>query len=1088
MISRIYKDTFRKLFRAKGRFVALFGIIAISSGFFAGLKVTSPNFKESAELYYQDTRLMDLHLLSNYGFCQAEVDALAQEPDVLDLYAGYSETAYLQVNAATANPIVQVYSLPEGAATDTAINQPILTAGRYPENAEECLMEVNTPESVQIGDTITIDIDDPDTSILEQTTFTVVGEVDWSMFVNYERGTTTIGNGSIDCFLMVLPDAFAPDVYTDIFLRLVDTQGMNSFTDTYRTLTRQKGDLLVERCGELSKSRGEQLIAEATDAMTDARTELDDGWAEYEDGRQTFETEIADAEALLADAKQQLDAGLVEWQDGNTKYESGLAEYEQSKATLDERKATLEAQEALANNAIAEIDGKQQYLTRVEQIVGGYRGSTLVQPYPTEIQTLIEQAAAYDSDAFSLSGSLSDFFEAPVDSAEKLRLESTIVFYVHNCSATLTDELAELERSAQDLTIHRNTLNNAYAELSNAKAYLDSSKEQLDTAKAELDQAQSEYDTGVAELETRRTDGLAELADAKAELEQAEADYTAALAEIKTLPDGIEWYALDRSDNPGWSSYGEDADRVDAVAAVFPIFFLLVAGLVCLTTMTRMVEEQRTEIGTLKALGYSTGQISVQFLIYAALASVLGVVVGTLIGFQLFPKVIFLCYKTMYDFPYVNCPFHWDYALICLAAALACTGLTSMIACQAELREVPAQLMRPKPPKQGKRILLERWNRVWSKLSFHTKVTIRNFCRYKSRVLMTMIGICGCTALLLAGFGLNRSISAIDDLQFKEIYHYDCIAFYDENAENPDALLDLVNQTSEVTAFQQALLKSDTIRANDNAYEITLTVASKPDAFSHHVTLRERKSHDPIPLTDDGIVINEKLAKLLSVQVGNTVELAGAYKPVTITAITENYTMNHAYLTPACYTDLFGALNYNSIYLNFVDGTDEDNMATHLLQNDDLLTLQFLSKSGGSFRQLVNSMQYIVLLIIVCSGLLAFVVLYNLANINITERMRELATIKVLGFYDGEVAAYIYRENILSSFLGMLCGLVTGIFFFRFVLAIAEVDAVMFSPDLPWYCFLYAALLTMFFTVLVNLLLFFKLRHIDMAGSLKAIE
>lgn len=1088
MKSKIVVDTLRKITRAKGRFLALFGIIALSSGFFAGLKVTGPDMKQSAEEYYRDTNLMDLHLLSDIGFHEDTVAMLSAMDGVAQVQAGCSEAAFLPAQG-DAETIVKLFGVDfDAVQQQTAINLPELAEGAYPDAPNECLIEVNTPDCYQVGDTLTVTIADAETSTLKETEFTITGRANWSMFVDFKRGTASIGNGSIDSFLLVPMAAFSQDFYTDMYITLEETQGMDSYSDAYDAVIERYTEQIKANVPAYAAPRIEQVRKEAEEQLADSRKELDDGWTELEDNRAEFLQKIADGEQTLADALTEINNGLKQWQDGVAEYEAGQAAYQEAETALAKQDAELKVQEETVAAALQTLAQERAFLSRVQSVVTGYREVALTVPFSKDIQELIGHAAAYDSELYSLSKNLTAYFQAAVGSPDKTRMEAAIGYYIGNCQADLTNKNAEAERNQQALEAARATITAAYRQLAKEKTRLTDAKSELDSAKQALDDAQAEYDSGTAELATQKAEGEQKLADAEQELRDGEAEYADAEAEIEKFGEDTKWYVFGRAENPGWSSYALDTERVDAIAAVFPLFFILVAALVCLTTMTRMVEEQRTEIGTYRALGYGTAAISLQYLLYAAIACVTGVAFGTVIGYQVFPRVIFLCYQLMYRFPYINCPYRWDYAIGCLVVALLCTGITAMIACHAALREAPSQLMRPKPPKKGKRLFIERWKWLSSKLSFHQKVTLRNFFRYRSRVLMTVIGISGCTALLLTGFGLYHAVAAIVDLQFEEVFRYDALIAVSEDTEEQAKLSESLKQDESVTAYQYGLIKSATLYGEHGTVEANLAVPSQPASFTEYVLLRDRKTHAAYTLTDDGVIINEKLAKLLSLSVGDTLQPAESAVAVTVSAITENYAGNYIYCTPAVYESMFGAYEPNVIYVNEAEGTDEAALAERILTEDAALTVNLSSTSGDSFRELVGTLSYIVILVVVCSGLLALVVLYHLSNINITERMRELATLKVLGFYRSEVASYVARENLLSTVLGTGFGLILGIFLCRFVVQTAEVDVVMFCPDIPAYCFVIAAALTLLFALLVNVLLRPKLAAIDMAASMKAIE
>lgn len=1088
MQSKIIVDTLRKITRAKGRFLALFGIIALSSGFFAGLKVTGSDMKRSAEAYYRETNLMDLHLLSDIGFHEGTVALLAAIDGVAQVQGNCSETAFLSAQN-DAESIVKLFGMDFDAVQQrTVINLPELTEGEYPQASNECLIETNTPACYQVGDTLRVTVADAETTTLKETTFTITGKADWSMFVDFNRGTTSIGDGGIDSFLLVPMAAFSQDFYTDIYITLEETQGMDSYSDAYDAVVERYAEQIKSNVPALAAPRIEQVRKEMENLLADSRRELDDAWKELEHNRKQFLQEITDGEQALSDALTEIHNGMIQWQAGSADYEAGQLAYQEAEISLAKQDAELKTQEETIAASLQTLTKERAFLSRVQSIVTGYREVALIAPFSKDIQEMIDRAASYDSEVYSLSESLTAYFQAAAGSLDKARLESTIEYYIGNCQADLTNKIAEAERNQQYLAAARAEMTAAYQQLAEERIRLDDAKSALDSAKQELDDAQVAYDDGKAELATQKAEGEQKLADAEQKLKNSEGDYDKAEAEFQTLGENTKWYVFGRAENPGWSSYALDTERVDAIAAVFPVFFILVAALVCLTTMTRMVEEQRTEIGTYRALGYGTAAISLQYLLYAAIACVTGVAFGTVIGYQVFPRVIFLCYQLMYRFPYIHCPYRWDYAVGCLVVALLCTGITAMIACYAALREAPSQLMRPKPPKKGKRVFVERCKWFSCKLSFEYKVTLRNFFRYRSRVLMTVIGISGCTALLLTGFGLYHAVAAIVDLQFEEVFRYDALVAVTDDAEQRTKLSAMLANDECVAAYQYGLIKSATLYGDHATYEASFAVPSQPESFSEYVLLRGRKNHTAYALTDEGVIVNEKLAKLLSVSVGDTLQPEGAAVAVTVSAITENYAGNYIYCTPAVYKSMFGTYEPNIIYVNEAEGTDEAALTKRILAEDAARTVNLSSAGGDSFRELVSTLSYIVILVVICSGLLALVVLYHLSNINITERMRELATLKVLGFYRNEVASYVARENLLSTVLGTGFGLILGVFLCRFVVQTAEVDVVMFCPDIPIYCFVIAAALTLLFALLVNVLLRPKLAAIDMAASMKAIE
>lgn len=1086
---KLFRNTLRSAVRSKERFLSLFGIIAISTGFFSGLKVTGTDMKSSADRYYRETGLMDLHLRSTVGFNDEELSLLAERSDIAQVCGGFQETVFMPVSEHSSDVVVRIYSLTDHGKKDgQQVNQPVLTEGRMPERANECLIEVNTPAEIAVGDTVKAVIPEDTDSLLKETEFTVVGRADSPLHVDFERGTATIGNGRVDCFLLVPPEAFDSEIYTDAWLLLNDTAQMNSFEERYLTVVQEHADAILAEKDTLSAPRIEQLREELGKTLESSRKELDEGRVQYEEGLKTLEQSLKEGRAKIKKAEQELKAGREALDEQQKEYKTKSSDYDKKLAQFDQQIKTAETQEKNGNASLERLRQNAYRIEYVSDVVEAYRNYSVDPQSDGDIQGLIDEMSVYDNSELTVSQAMYSYFMMPGGTDEKYTSADAIQGHLYNARVRILNEIGDLERST-------NKASEDLKKLKKDKETFVKENQEIAIVQKELNKKERELTDAQHEL-TRQTDDLNKtekierirLEDAKQTLDEGEAAYEKSLATLESVNMEIEWYAFDRTENPGWSSYGDDTDRVDRIALIFPVFFLLVASLVCLTTVTRMVEEQRTEIGTCKALGYSGFSIIMQYLVYAVLASVLGTAAGTLIGDQIFPRVIFRCYGMMYRFPQIRCPYNMHYALICLAAALICTGLTAIAACTSAMREMPASLMRPKPPKNGKRVLLERWKWLWRNLGFHTKVTIRNFSRYRTRLFMTLLGICGCTALLVTGFGLYHAIAAIVDLQYQEILVYDAVGIYDGSEENRDMLRSVLSGSDDVAGCQFGAVRTCTIRSDNKKYEVTVTVPEYPDALSEFIVLRDRKTKEPFPLTDDGIILNEKLAKLLNVSVGDSISLEEADQPAAVAAIAENYALNRIWMTPAYSDRLFGETESNCVFINEEPGTDEDALAEHLLGSGTLMRLDFTSRSGDSFRKLVRALGYVVAVVIVFSGLLAFVVLYNLANINILERNRELATVKVLGFYDKEVYAYVLRENILSAVLGMAAGLVAGIFLCRYVVVTAEVDVVMFAPEIPWYCFALAAVMTILFTLLVNLLLRRRLRAIDMAGSMKAIE
>ena len=579
--------------------------------------------------------------------------------------------------------------------------------------------------------------------------------------------------------------------------------------------------------------------------------------------------------------------------------------------------------------------------------------------------------------------------------------------------------------------------------------------------------------------------------------------YSAQLEELKKQAEQAEnelknqkapyYYQFDRFElSSDYSSFYGDSQKIDSISKVFPVFFILVAALVCLTTMTRMVEEQRTQIGTYKAMGYSGTTIAAKYLIYSSVASLTGSCIGSVVGMQVLPAIIYSCYKILYNIPVLKTTFKPDYVLACALVSVVCTAAAVLYACIRELRSQPSQLMRPKPPHSGKRVVLEKIGFIWNRLSFLGKVTLRNLFRYKKRFLMTLIGVAGCTALIVTGFGLKYSIKSIVSKQFSEYFVYDAFVVMNSGGFSEQQLDKKISSIDGIDKYMFTQQSEGTAENGNKTQTASMVVMKTPEEMSDYVKLIDTESGQKIALDDGSAVITEKLADLLKLEPGDdmTVKM-NSHKTVNvkIKAVSENYTNHYIYITPDTYKKLYGEEpTYNLSFVNLKENIDENSFKEQLIANDEFYGMSYKSDSSKGFLDSVDSLNAIVVVLIVCAGALAVVVLYNLANINITERIREIATLKVLGFYDKETSEYICRENYISAVFGILLGFGLGKILHHFVVVTSEVDIVMFNRSLVWWAYVLAALMTMAFTVLVNLILHFKLKKVDMVESLKSVE
>lgn len=1215
----MHKDFLREIKGTRSRFFSIMVLVALSVAFLSGLKATAPDMKGTGDDYLDSLHLADVQVLSTLGLTQDDIDALRARGEVEAAEGAYVLDAF--ASSAAADTVVKVYSLSEAG-----INDVLLREGRLPARADECVAEEGLLNllGISLGDTLSLDPPEEQEDMLAGKCFTVVGIIRSPVYLSVERGTSTIGSGTVKGYLYLPRAAFSSDYYTAAYLRIAGAAEMTAFYDDYddyidavidslepfgeeraalryNTLIGDADEELTRAQRELDEAKAEadEELADAAQRLSDARQELDEGWRDYRSGLR----ELSNSRKALDDAKQQLADGEQEYADGLAEYESGLRDYEQGQsdyekglAEYEDGKQKLDAGSAELLSGKTQLDAGQKQLDALgSTLSGAFAGSG--SPYEDDPNALLDAlgsgddtaAAATDAALAAMRAQLQGGIEqiesgiaeidaglAQIDSAiagidaalealEQLPPElaaaqrpaleaqrSALVAQRGELTAqrtALSSQLGELQAqlsslsalSAESIGTSKRELDSGLAqyrrgqaqlsegyrdladgkrELDDAKSTLDKAAQTLSDAKADLAAARQELDNGWAEYrdgEAQYADGERTLRKAYADLSDGEQEYADGLAEYedgkreadekigdaqKTLDDARrdiadidagEWYIFSRSYNPGYTGFGQDAERMANLASVFPMIFFLVAALVCLTTMTRMVEEQRVQIGSLKALGYSRLAISAKYIGYGLLPSFIGSVVGLAIGYTLFPKMIFTAYQIMYEMPNLELRAYADISAFSILAAVACTTLSTLWACLSTLREAPASLMRPRAPKAGKRVVLEYIRPLWKRMSFIHKVTARNLFRYQKRFWMTVIGIGGCTALIIAGFGLRSSLLYTMSRQYDDLFHYSAQVTLSDSAEETErsAVEDFLAYDARIIDSIPCAASSATAISDSyslSAYVEVMAASDLPKA----IELYDFESGETLTMQDTGVYLDQKLAELLELRVGDEVFLDGDKRAnVTVAGIYEHYTGHFIYMTPAYYAQAFGeTATENSYLLNFTsDDPDTCNaIFEKLLSFDGVVSTSRMRDTQDTYTSSMERVDFVVVIVIFAAAALAVVVLYNLSNINITERQRELATIKLLGFYDGEVSAYVYRENIVLTILGIALGILLGHWLHTYLVLSTEIDLMMFGRETDPTSYLYAAILTALFSFLVNLISHFKLKKIDMVESLKSAE
>lgn len=1170
MKKALFKETLRSINRSKARFISIIAIVALGISFFAGMKATAPDMKETASIYFNENNLMDIRVVSPVGLTDADIEALAEVEGVDTVAPNRFVDAILKADGksisdidgsemtcrAIAMDFEEAQAFQEsGAANSDYINRITLLEGEWPKNANECVVDGSTlsaPEQFQIGQTISLAGDGTNIgNKLSTTKFKIVGIIRTPLYLSFERGNTTIGSGKLGTFIYVSDEVFDFDYYTEAYITVAGADSYEPYTDEYTNFIAPVLDRIQEVESARLPLRVEELRVENEPKVRDGEAELAAKQAEFdqkiadaqkqldqlhdlaENGEAQLEAKKQEFNNSLTDAQRELLSNTNEY---NTKYREWLEkknELEEAKAKLrelEDARAEYEESSQKLENALQQIEASEESISRYEELIVTARSAM---DFFNQMQ---DDSVANIEDWIESSGLPADQVMEIVDAIKDLTAVGTaedMIAQMEPVLANYEDQLAaarrELNAAQAEYEENKQALDEAAAEI----AKYDGMDEEVAAAERELDAAERELESGNSDLKLgqlqltvsqqqlqneislaetqlatakqRAETADEEFAEEKAKGEQELANARMDLKEAQDLMAGLdtaEWMIQDRDDQPGYTSYGQTADRMGALAQVFPIFFFLVAALVCLTTMTRMVEEERTQLGTLKALGYSNGAIVSKYLIYALSATLIGSIIGLAIGFVVFPVAIFAAWGIMYDLPNCVLQFKWEYAVIGTIISLLATAAAAFIACRKELRENPAKLMRPKAPKAGKRILLERIGFIWSHMNFTSKVTARNLFRNKKRFITTLIGVAGCTALLLTGFGLGDSISAIMDKQFGEdgVSQYDVQIVLSEEQSlsggEPEVMQTIRNRSEikDATMTHMDVIDGSSDRS-DSVLEINLLVPEDAASLSNFIKLENRKSGETATLDNSGVIITEKLASDTNTEVGDDIIITdanGKDYSVPVSGIVENYTFHYVYMSPALYTRTFGeapTFNYvMAILSDNADAAQKDSLATSLMKVDGISAVAYTTQTMDTFNNIINSLNLVVLVFIVAAGALAFVVLYNLANINLNERVREVATIKVLGFRDGEVSSYIIRENIILTVIGILLGLVVGIFLHQYVISLAEIDIVMFGRTIQPLSYVFATLLSAVFSALVSLIMHHKLKKVNMVESLKAVE
>ena len=1079
MPSSYLKDIFREIKISLGRFLSILCIVAIGVAFFAGIKASAPDMKNSADMYFDTYNVQDIQIYSTLGLTKKDVKAIQKLKGVKSVQPNFSMDTLSQIDST--QMVIKVISY----EIDQKMNKIRVVEGRMPERENECLIEASSATNklygtFHIGDTIKLQsgTDEALSNSLKNTKYKIVGTCYNPNYLSYEKGSSNIGSGTVNSFIYIQNSNVLKDYYTEVDVCVKGAKELDCYSDAYFDVV----DPVLKRIKKIANKQIDVRIQSYQSKLDEKKQEAND--------------ELNDAENKLNDAQDKIDSGLAEIQNNEIKLQNSKNQIDQG---WNEYYANLQLLDNIPTlqNAIAQIEESEkklpELLSQKEQVENGLQQinaegdlntkRTLIQNAIDFIDIALKKLENYpdSSDAETiriklnekkelLQGQLSLIDQAIAKKAELEAILPQIQSGIEQIQAGVAKK-AELQSQLNQLLNAKNELNNAYVSLINGQAQYEDGVSKIEDAKNELNKSIEQLTLSKAEFNIQKHDALRELSDAQLEIDKMEG----------------KWIVLDRNSHYSYRDYGACADRMDGIAKVFPVFFFLVAALVCMTTMTRMVDEQRNEMGTLKALGYTKLQIASKYIIYALIASILGSILGCSLGMYLFPTVIFNAWNTLYNIDQIKFLFQPGLILLASGSVTGITLLATLYSIYSELIEMPSQLMRPKAAKAGKKILLERITFIWKRLSFLQKVTARNIFRYKKRFFMTIIGIAGCSALLVAGFGINDSISDIVNQQYNVIYHYDAT---------------VSAKTSEITSQIKSLKGVKDVYEEDHL-AVTTKIENKDISTTVHIISNDKKFKDfctlfngnnEFDLDDSSVLISQKMATKLNKKAGDTIKIKDANNKVIkakIKGVFTNYVGHHIYASESLYKSWNTNAKTTHIYLIKSKKTTkkfERNLGNKIMNIDGVQSVTFYSSLQKNFKDMIKSISYIVVVLVISAACLAFVVLYNLSNVNISERKREIATIKVLGFTRKEVDAYINRETILLTILGSLIGLGIGIGLHHLIMNLAEMDDIMFGRTINSISYVISFVMTIGFNAIINLCMHKKLNNIQMVESLKAVE
>ena len=1014
MKSALLKDSIKEIKNTYKRFLSILVMAFLGVGFFAGMRAASPDMVDTIDQYYKESQVYDIKILSTLGLTNDDIDALSEIDEIENTVGIYETEGKIEID--NKEIITKIMSVEK-------LNKPILLQGNLPKTQNECVVEDSflTANHKSIGDTIEVEAEKTkndegeEVEYLNKNILKIVGTVKSPLYISRDRGTSSLGSGKIDYYIYVPKENIkANEIYTNIYIKLKNSENYTTSSEKYEEYIAEVKEKIEAIKEEREKARHDKLVDIATRKVKEAEEKLNEN-------KQNAQQQIEEAKQEIENGKNKIEKAEVKLnsskKEADTKFKSAYNQIQMAKESIFQNETQLNQKEQEAGQQITELEIKKQ-----------------------ELQT---QFDTIENNLTQLETQYNQIKDNPNISEEQKQMLENKIQMLKQSKQTIK---AGIEQINNGITTGKQEIENAKTQLQNAKNELTKKEKQyeatktatyssLENAKIEIEKSKTELEKGEKELEEKQEEFKDKIADAELKL----IDSREKIANIENPT----WYVLDRYSNTGYNSFIQDTESIENISKVFPIVFFMVALLISLTSMTRMVEEQRTQIGTLKALGYNKLQIASKYVIYAGLACVIGGVLGMSVGFVLLPQIIWTMYQMMYQMTdNIHISFNIIIGGMGLLLICVCIIGATIYAVLKELVQTPSTLMRPKAPKMGKRVLLEKIPFIWKRLSFSQKVTVRNIFRYKKRFLMTIIGILGCTALIVVGFGVRDSIRCIMPNQFEKVFNYDMQIGLKNGLEDEQKQKYIISlqEKTELEKVVETYMTSNIAKNQENEEDVQIIVPKEPKDLDEVINLTDVKTGEKVQLEENAICLTDKVAELLNVKQGDTITLKDSKdkeRQVKISNIVENYVYHYVYMSRITYENLYGE-NYNTNMLftknNNLSKEQETNLATEIMNQSEVASISRNSSIMNLLDDTMKSLNYVVIILIVSAGLLAFVVLYNLSNVNISERIRELATIKVLGFYDKEVYSYVTRETVILTAIGIVLGLISGYFLNYFII------------------------------------------------------